>query len=201
MRVLGAMTIGLMLAAGGLSACQNPVEAKRERPDPGADAPPQSAQDKAVIAATPQVSMSEEQRREIRDLAKSYLDDAAKELAKGFSPVGGLEDTVVAMQPTETHTWSVSLKRGENYRIIAECDNECEDLDLELVDAAGKIVERDTMPDSYPVINIAPRSDAAYTVRMTMKTCTIAPCYAAARLYHQTGPIPKDDDKDAATTT
>ena len=31
-----------------------------------------------------------------------------------------------------------------------------------------------------------------------MKTCTVAPCYAAARLYHQTGPIP-DDDAPPAT--
>jgi len=194
MRRLRAMTAGLMLAAGALGACspQNPA-AKAERPDPGADAPAQSAQDRAVIAATPQVSMSEKQRQEIRDVARGYLDDAAKELAKGFSAVAGVEDVVVAMQPTEVHAWPLALKRGETYRIIAECDNECSDLDLELLDPAGKIVERDTLPDSTPIINIRPAADGAYRARLVMKTCTVAPCYAAARLYHQTGPIPDED--------
>ena len=200
MRRFRAMTIGLMLATGGLGACDQYEVRKKESADPGPQAPAQSEQDKAVIAATPQVSLSEKDRQEIRSVARNYLDEAAKELAKGFSPVSGVEDAVVAMQPTEVHAWTLNLKRNETYRIIAECDSECSDLDMELVDPAGKIVERDTLPDSAPVINIRPSANGAYTARLVMKTCTVAPCYAAARLYHQTGPIP-DDNAPPATET
>ncbi len=200
MRRFRAMTIGLMLATGGLAACGQYEVRKKESADPGPQAPAQSEQDKAVIAATPQVSMSARDRAEIRDVARGYLDEAAKELAKGFSPVAGVEDVVVAMQPTEVHAWKLNLENGKNYRIIGECDNECSDLDMELLDPAGKIVERDTLPDSAPVINIQPTRAGAYTARLVMKTCTVAPCYAAARLYHQTGPIP-DDDAPPATET
>lgn len=200
MRRFRAMTIGLMLATGGLAACGQYEVRKKESADPGPQAPAQSEQDKAIIAATPQVSLSEKDRQEIRRVARGYLDEAAEELAKGFSPVSGVEDVVVAMQPTEVHAWPLNLKRNKNYRIIAECDAECSDLDLELVDPAGKIVERDTLPDSAPVINIRPPANGAYTARLVMKTCTVAPCYAAARLYHQTGPIP-DDDAPPATET
>ena len=200
MRRFRAMTIGLMLATGGLGACDQYEVRKKESADPGPQAPAQSEQDKAIIAATPQVSLSEKDRQEIRRVARGYLDEAAEELAKGFSPVSGVEDVVVAMQPTEVHAWKLDLKRNENYRIIAECDAECSDLDMELVDPAGKIVERDTLPDSAPVINIRPPANGAYTARLVMKTCTVAPCYAAARLYHQTGPIP-DGDAPPATET
>lgn len=196
MRRLQAATLAFVVAAGGLPACspQNRAEAKSDRPDPGPAVPAQSEQDKAVIAATPQVSLSSREREEFRQLARENLTEAARQLARGFSPVSGLQDEVVAMQPTEVHAWRIDLKRGQTYRIIAECDSECTDLDLELMDASGKIVERDTLPDSAPVINIEPDRDGAYTARLVMKTCTIAPCFAAARLYHQTGPIPEDDE-------
>nr|WP_314529368.1 hypothetical protein [uncultured Brevundimonas sp.] len=201
MRRFRAMTAGMMLATAALGACDQYEIRKKDSPDPApaaAPVPAQSEQDKAIIAATPQVSLSEKDRREIEGVARNYLDEAAKELAKGFSPMPGVQDVVVALQPTQVHVWTVGLKRGETYRFIAECDSECSDMDMELLDPAGKIVERDTLPDSAPVINIRPAANGTYTARLIMKTCTVAPCYAAARLYHQTGPIP-DDDAPPAT--
>jgi hypothetical protein len=198
MRRLQAIGLGLSLAAGGLAACspgdRNAAREEAAEPAPAAAAvPAQSEQDKAIIAATPQISLTEAQRAEYRSVALNYLNDAAKELAKGFSPVVGVQDSINAMQPTEVQAWRLTLKRGETYRILGACDNECSDLDLELLDPAGKIIERDTLPDSAPVINIRPAADGVFSARVVMKTCTLAPCYAAARLYHQTGPIPDDD--------
>jgi hypothetical protein len=201
MRRLQVMSLGLILAAGGLAACSpdDQTAARDERPDPSPSAPAKSEQDQAIIDATPQVSLSEAERQEFRDMARGYLDEVAKELAKGFSPVSGVPDAVAAMQPTEVHAWRLTLKRGETYRILGACDNECSDLDLELLDPAGKIIERDTLPDSAPVINIRPAADGVFTARVVMKTCTLAPCYAAARLYHQTGPVPDGDEPPPST--
>lgn len=179
----------LVIAAAGvlLTACGQQTPEK-DRPNPGPPAAPVPAtENSALIDATPQVSLSEEQRAQLRDLAKGYIDDAAKENTKGFTAVAGIEDAVVALQPSQSHAWTLSLKGGESYRIIGGCDNECEDMDLELLDPAGKIIERDTLPDSFPIINVTPRSPGTYTARLVMKTCTVAPCYAAARLYHKTG--------------
>ncbi len=205
MRRLQAIGLGLSLAAGGLAACspgdRNAARDDAADPVPAAAAavPAPSEQDKAIIAATPQISLTEAQRREYRSVALTYLNDAAKELAKGFSPVVGVQDSINAMQPTEVQAWRLTLKRGETYRILGACDNECSDLDLELLDPSGKIIERDTLPDSAPVINIRPAADGVFTARVVMKTCTLAPCYAAARLYHQTGPVPDDDAPPPAT--
>ena len=143
--------------------------------------------DQAVINATPQVSLTEEQRAQLRELSREFIDQAAEENTQGFTAVTGVEDEVVALQPTQVHAWRVQLQRGETYRIIGGCDNECTDMDFELLDTTGKIIERDTLPDSFPIINVAPTTTGAYVVRFVMKTCTIGPCYAAGRLYHQTG--------------
>ena len=169
---------------------------QQDQPDPGAGTPARIATapngnvangDQALIDATPQVSLTEEQRAELRELSKSYIDDAARENTQGFTAVTGVEDEVVALQPTQVHTWTVQLQRGQTYRVIGGCDNECTDMDFELLDPSGKIIERDTLPDSFPIINVTPASAGAYVVRFVMKTCTIGPCYAAARLNHQTG--------------
>lgn len=188
---LSALTLFGSLVLAGCGS-QTP---EKDRPDPGtpaqvATAPttaPAANGNQALIDATPQVSLTQEQRAQLRELAKGYIDKAAEENTQGFTAVTGVEDEVVALQPTQTHIWTVQLQRGQTYRVIGGCDNECTDMDFELLDATGKIVERDTLPDSFPIINISPPANGAYTVRFVMKTCTIGPCYAAARLYHQTG--------------
>ncbi|WP_428151478.1 hypothetical protein [Brevundimonas sp.] len=189
MRIPALAFFGCVVLAG----C-GPQTPEKDRPNPGtpaqvATAPtaPVANGNQALIDATPQASLSQEQRAQLRELAKSYIEKAAEENTRGFTAVSGVEDEVVALQPTQIHAWTVQLQRGQTYRIIGGCDNECTDMDFELLDATGKIVERDTLPDSFPIINVAPPANGAYTVRFVMKTCTIGPCYAAARLYHQTG--------------
>lgn len=186
MRVPALVVFGSLVLAG----C-GPQTPEKDRPNPGTPAQvataPAANGNQALIDATPQVSLTEEQRAQLRELSKSYIDDAARENTQGFTAVAGVEDEVVALQPTQVHAWTVQLQRGETYRVIGGCDNECTDMDFELLDPTGKIIERDTLPDSFPIINVSPTTAGAYTVRFVMKTCTIGPCYAAARLYHQTG--------------
>ena len=162
---------------------------EKDRPDPGPQAQAETGptENRALIDATPQVSLTEEQRAELRELAKSYIDSAAEENTQGFTAVAGVQDEVVALQPTQTHAWRVQLQQGQTYRIIGGCDNECSDMDFELLDTSGKIIERDTLPDSFPILNVRPTTTGTYTVRFIMKTCTVAPCYSAGRLYRQTG--------------
>ena len=191
---------GLTLAACDLSTPE------KDRPNPGVETPsvqapatPGPAPNQALIDATPQVSLSEEQRAELRELAKRFIGQVGDDFTRGFTPVQGVEDSVVALQPSETHVWQIQLQRGETYRVIGACDVECTDMDLQLLDPSGKIIERDTLPDSFPVLNVPTGAAGTYTVRFMMKTCTVAPCYAAARLYHQTGSTaePAEDDQAA----
>lgn len=202
MRVPALALFGCVILAG----CNSQLP-EQDRPDPGTDTPSRIATaqngnvangDQAVINATPQVSLTEEQRAELREMTKGFIDQAAEENTQGFSAVTGVEDEVVALQPTQVHTWRVQLQQGQTYRIIGGCDHECTDLDFELLDPTGKIIERDTLPDSFPILNVSPATTGEYTVRFLMKTCTVAPCYAAGRLYHQTGPTRRPTARERA---
>lgn len=137
----------------------------------------------AASATTPQATLTEAEREEFRQLARSYLDGVESDLTNGYTPAEGFQDEVVALQPTQTHNWRVSLKGGQTYRFVGACDNECQNMDFHLLDSSGAVIESDTLEDSFPVVNVSPVADGEYTVRFTMVTCTIAPCFAAARLY------------------
>ncbi|MFN3817225.1 hypothetical protein [Brevundimonas sp.] len=137
----------------------------------------------AAAATTPQATLSAEERETFRQLARSYMDDAAPDLTEGFRAASGFEDEVVALQPTQTHNWRVRLDGGQTYRILGACDNECTNMDFHLLDASGAVVASDTLEDSFPVVDVSPAADGEYTVRFTMVTCTVAPCFAAGRVY------------------
>ena len=94
MRVQTLTLFGCLVLAG----CNAPVP-EQDRPDPGTPAQIATAPNgnvangnQALINATPQVSLTEEQRAELRQLAKGYIDDAALENTQGFTAVAGVED-------------------------------------------------------------------------------------------------------------
>ena len=51
----------------------------------------------------------------------------------------------------------------------------------------GGVVASDMLPDDYPVVEFTPPANGQYVIRMLMQTCTIAPCYAGARILSQGG--------------
>ncbi len=113
----------------------------------------------------------------------SYLNDVQGAHGGGLAPAAGLSDEVTGLQPGTDHRWQVSLSGGVNYRIIGACDNECSNLDIELIDAStGGVVASDLLPDDFPVVNYSPPANGNYIVRIMMQTCTIAPCFAGARI-------------------
>jgi len=122
-------------------------------------------------------------RQQLQELVASYLNDVQANHAAGMSPAQGFQDEVTGMQPETDHRWSVNLVGGAAYRIIGACDNECSNMDIELIDVStGGVVASDVLPDNYPVVNFTPSANGQYIVRMMMRTCTIAPCYAGARI-------------------
>lgn len=119
------------------------------------------------------------------ELISSYLDNYAEELAAGYTPAQGLSDEIIGLQAGGEHDWSVRLRRGTDYRIVGACDNECNDVDLILLDAQGREIDSDLLTDDYPIVSVRPESDSRYTVRIRLVTCTIEPCYVGARVLQQ----------------
>lgn len=143
----------------------------------GANAPstPQSS-------SAPQANLSADDRRQLEELISAYLDDYVGQMAQGMVPAPGFSDEIAPMQPGTDHRWQVNLVANTPYRIIGACDNECTNLDMELIDSSGSVVESDLLDDDFPLVNFTPSANGTYYVRLIMQTCTIAPCYAGARV-------------------
>ena len=70
----------------------------------------------------------------------------------------------------------MELDKGATYVILGVCDSDCKDVDLLLMNRAGKQVDKDVEVDDYPTVAVAPDRSERYTVRAIMAACSAAPC-------------------------
>ena len=78
-------------------------------------------------------------------------------------------------------TVRVKLDGTQPVRIVGMCDGGCDDLNLDLIDAAGKSIDKDTGSDGFPIV--AADEGGSYSVRVTMPGCDDATCGYLIRAY------------------
>jgi hypothetical protein len=106
---------------------------------------------------------------------RTQLETAAKKLGQqGFTLTHDIYTD--ALKQGETEDVTVDLDRGSRYLIVGVCDNDCKDLDLQLLNSAGREVDRDVERDDYPMVAAQPSRDETFTVRAIMAQCTDNPC-------------------------
>jgi hypothetical protein len=71
---------------------------------------------------------------------------------------------------------NIPLDGGTQYVLVGKCDQDCTDLDLTIYDPDGKKITEDIQDDDTPVLQLTPRSDGRYRVKVTMPTCSADPC-------------------------
>ncbi|MGV9009331.1 hypothetical protein [Brevundimonas sp.] len=178
--VFGAVAVSVL----ALSACGNAEEkAKTESDRPNAEG--LTAAEIAARATTQQASMTPAEREEFRQGMVTMLDQVGENRAEGHIRVPGVDDQIVAMQPLQAHTFTAPMTAGKPYLIFAVCDGDCKVVDLTLLDSAGAEIKTDTDSGDFPVLDFTPTTNGTYSVRMKMTECSVAPCYAAARVYQE----------------
>ena len=78
--------------------------------------------------------------------------------------------------PNQEEDVAVELDRGRGYLIIGVCDNDCKDVDLRLLNASGREIDKDVERDDYPAVAIDVTETQTYTVRASMAACSAPPC-------------------------
>lgn len=170
--LLGAATLVLAACSGGGEDAPNDTDGT-------------SVRDAAKAATTAQATISDADREQLRTMVVELIDQSAGANAEGFTATAGQTDQVAALQPAQSHSWTQQLKAGTQYRIIGACDAECGQMDIALADGSGRVVANDNTSDDYPVLEFTPTADGAFTAKMTMTACSLAPCYSAARFYEK----------------
>lgn len=76
---------------------------------------------------------------------------------------------------------NVTLRSGYDYTFAGVCDDDCDDLDLQLFDENGNLIDEDLLADDVPVVSVSPSWTGVFHVKVIMASCYIEPCrYAVA---------------------
>jgi hypothetical protein len=115
--------------------------------------------------------------------ARTYLDNGLSRHSElGYSADRTLPDLVQSLRLDSAFLWPIYLRSGVNYRIYGACDNDCQDMDMELYDARGMLADRDIGTDDTPYVQYTPTETGRHYVRMWVYQCNAEPCFVAARV-------------------
>jgi hypothetical protein len=73
-------------------------------------------------------------------------------------------------------SFTAELTAGITYYILAECDEDCYDLDLKLYRYDWTLVVQDIGIDEYAVIRVTPNRTRTYRIQPVMASCERNPC-------------------------
>jgi hypothetical protein len=88
-----------------------------------------------------------------------------------------------SLMPQRAQSRTITLRAGQDYRIVGVCDGRCQDLDLRLVDPNGQMEAQDILADAVPVLHVQPRLTGQHTIEVMMQRCSGAPCWYAFNVY------------------
>ncbi|MFM2042731.1 MAG: hypothetical protein RLY86_1307 [Pseudomonadota bacterium] len=114
-------------------------------------------------------------------VVRDQLTSAAQVLrAQGFT----LVDTHVdRMNANSTDSFTIALSKGVTYNVLAVCDQDCSDIDLQLVDSAGDVVEEDMTTDDIPMVLTRAVYTGEHTIKVQMYNCSNSPCFYGVAVY------------------
>lgn len=79
------------------------------------------------------------------------------------------------------------LTGGKRYAFIGAGDADVRDVDLVVKDANGRVVARDTLKDSVPLIDFRPAKSGKYTFRISLPATTASASFVAVALLQSGG--------------
>jgi hypothetical protein len=109
-------------------------------------------------------------------------DFGARARGDGYAPFG--EDIIATLGVNaQGHREVVRLEAGRSYLFQGACDQDCLDLNLEVLDPLGESVARDDAPGNRPSVSLEPRHSGDYTIRAWLGGCSAEPCWVGVRAF------------------
>ena len=93
--------------------------------------------------------------------------------AKGYTMVQVAKTNLLATLASDLI--QLTLPAGSTYILMGVCDNDCSDLDMALLQGGAEL-SKDTTKDDWPLIEVTPKGDAAYQMKVTMYDCKTPTC-------------------------
>lgn len=121
--------------------------------------------------------------------AQSYAETVWTQLNRAYQQVNGdgynTRNYIIGrMNSGASDSWTFSLPGNSTYRIVGVCDNDCDDLDIAVLDGDRKVAE-DVLDDDVPIVNFSSKGETRYTVRVTMASCKSEPCFFGIGVFYK----------------
>lgn len=82
---------------------------------------------------------------------------------------------------------SIQVEGGMRYTLVAVCDDDCDDIDLRVLDGTY-VVGQDVAPDENATVQISPGRSGTLTVEAIMGSCKESPCRYGVAVYETPRP-------------
>ncbi|MBI1251233.1 MAG: hypothetical protein GC189_07165 [Alphaproteobacteria bacterium] len=100
----------------------------------------------------------------------------------GYALLGQEVMAAVALEG-DGHRQTLNAEAGRRYRVQAACDQDCSDIDIEVLDSDGQQVASDFAFDNNPFVEFTAARSGAYTARVWLVTCSQEPCFVGVRTF------------------
>ena len=89
-----------------------------------------------------------------------------------------------AAKVSETKTHQVQLTAGKYYTFFADCDRDCDNIDLTLKSADGNVIKADTEDDDSPMFSWRATRTSNYTLSVAIPGChTASGCKYSGQVF------------------
>ena len=83
----------------------------------------------------------------------------------------------------ERRSFNVTLRAGQDYRVVGVCDDQCGDLDLRGLDPNGETLDADLLHNAMPALSLEPELTGQHTIEVAMAQCGAPRCWFAFNVY------------------
>ena len=101
--------------------------------------------------------------------------------SEGYRPLQSTWSGSLSTQTSESQEFD--LTAGQSYWFVAECDENCNDLDLAIRDDSDQVLDFDELPDDTPMVFYDATERSKVTLEVTMYECVEEPCMWKLRGY------------------
>lgn len=88
-----------------------------------------------------------------------------------------------SLRNNDNDQFTLKLDSKMEYKIVAVCDADCDDLDLALFDENGNEIDSDAGKDSNPMVEASPKWTGEFTLKVSMASCSRAPCALGVAVF------------------
>jgi hypothetical protein len=114
-------------------------------------------------------------------LSQRLFDVAATKFGEnGYSPTAFVRTGQLANNGSDRIPVHLS---GQQTHILGACDNDCKNMDMQLLDSGGNVISEDVETDDFPIVSSTSKYVGDYTIVVKMVNCGAAPCHYSVKMF------------------